>query len=309
MHALSSDNGLARASLPLFDTIVSVQAACQTNVLEDAFARLCRYDALFSRTNPASDVSRINSAAGAVVDVSPETAELLERALIAACETDGALDITVGAATRLWDFHGEGACADATVLAEARMHIGYEKLHVDGCSVWLDDPEAAIDLGGVAKGYIADKLACYLRERGCKSACIDLGGNVLAVGVRADGAPWRVGVADPCSPDGVPVATVELRDEALVTSATTLRCVLEGDMRRSHIFDARTGEPCKTDLLAASVIAPTAFEAEALSTPLVIWGAARAASELTARPHTEGLLMCEDGRIAQTAGGRFTLRV
>lgn len=309
MHILSGDNGLARASLPLFDTIVSVQAACRTSVLEAAFARLCRYDALFSRTNPASDVSRINSAAGAVVDVSPETAELLERALMAARETDGALDITVGAVTRLWDFHGAGACADAAALAEARAHIGYKKLHVDGCSVWLDDPEAAIDLGGVAKGYIADKLACYLRERGCKSACIDLGGNVLAVGERADGAPWRIGVADPCTPDAMPVAMVELCDEALVTSATTLRCVLESDMRRSHIFDARTGEPCTTDLLSVSVLAPTAFEAEALSTPLVIWGASRAARELAARPHVEGLLMCEDGRIAQTAGGRFTLRV
>lgn len=308
MDIASGKDGLRHASLPLFDTIVTVQAACEPCVLTAAFRRLCRYDALFSRTVPASDVSRINCSDGEVVEVDPETAELIRLSLRAARETCGALDITIGAVTRLWDFHGAGACTDAAALTEARTHIGYELLHTDDCLVWLDDSEAAIDLGGIAKGYIADKLAEYLHERGCESACIDLGGNVLAVGVRPDGAPWRIGVADPCALDAAPVAMVELCDEALVTSATTLRYACAANAQKSHIFDPGTGEPCVTDLLAASVLAPTAFEAEALSTPLVIWGASHAARELAARPHVEGLLMCKDGRVAQTAGGRFTLR-
>lgn len=307
MHIEHGRDGLIRASLPLYDTIVCVQAACEPSVLDVAFARLRRYEALFSRTLPTSDVSRIHDSAGVPVKVAPETAELLGLALDAARQTDGALDITVGAVTRLWDFHGAGCAVDDAEITGAASHIGYGKLHVQGRTAWLDDPAASLDLGGVAKGYIADKIAEYLRECGCTSACIDLGGNIYALGTRPDGAPWRVGVADPLDAGAAPVATIELQDEALVTSATTLRSVGTGSERQSHIFNPKTGEPCKTDLLAVSVLAPTAFEAEALSTPLVMWGAPRAVRELRARPHLQALLLCADGRAAQTPGNRFNL--
>ena len=125
----------------------------------------------------------------AAVEVSDEAIEIIEKGLYYGELSGGAFDITIGKATDLWDFHDNpetghegGQIPSQEALNEAVSHVDYKTVQVDGNRVKLTDSDAEINLGGIAKGYIADKVASYLEERGVTSAVVDLGGNIVVIG-------------------------------------------------------------------------------------------------------------------------------
>lgn len=206
------------ATVFCFDTVCQLRGATAQSVIDGAVELCNRYEQLFSRTIETSDVARINAAGGAAVEVAPETAELISKAL-AYCEaSEGRFDITIGAVSELWDFRN-GVMADPAAVEAALPHIDWRGVEVDGTTVRLADPEAAIDLGGIAKGWIADALIAYFAEMGVKSACVNLGGNVAVLGCKPDGSPWRVGIQDPSSAEGEGlIARVDIDGGSVVTS-------------------------------------------------------------------------------------------
>ena len=130
--------------------------------------------------------------------MSDELAEVIALGLDYARLTDGALDITAGSVTSLWDFSAETPqVPDPAAVAEGLAHVGWERVSLTGNTVAFSDPETVIDLGGIAKGYIADRMADYLREEGVASAIIDLGGNLYCLGTKPGGQPFQVGVQYP----------------------------------------------------------------------------------------------------------------
>ncbi len=184
-----------------FDTVVSLTASCAQETM-DALAARCEYfESKFSRTIETSDIGRINMAAGAPVEVAPETADIIKQSLVYCEKSEGLFDITIGVVSTLWDFK-EGIVADADALAEGVKHVDYRKVHVEGTTVTLEDPQAKLDLGGIAKGYIADDLCRMLVEAECDSGLVNLGGNIKTVGMKPDGTPWRVGIQDPINAAG-----------------------------------------------------------------------------------------------------------
>ena len=150
------------------------------DVINGSFEVCKDLESKLSRTRKDSDVSRINSAKGEWTEVSAETLDLIQKGVAYSELSGGDFDITVGGVTKLWDFHaaeGEAKIPDEEAVAEAVKHVGYEGVETDGNRVRLADPEAEIDLGGIAKGYIGDCMTEYLEERGVVSAVINLGGN------------------------------------------------------------------------------------------------------------------------------------
>src|SRR5699024_8905020 len=146
------------------------------------------------------------------------TAELLRLGIRYGELSGGRFDITIASASDLWDFkdNESGTLPDAQTLEEAVSHIDYRCIQIDGNTVTLTDPQAKIDLGGIAKGYIADQLKDYLKREGIRHALINLGGNMLAVGDRCDGTPFRIGLQRPFDQTGTVLAALEITDQSVV---------------------------------------------------------------------------------------------
>ena len=154
-----------------FDTLVRIRADCDQRLIDACLTRCAFFHSTLSRFDDTSDVGRINAAAGRRVRVAPTTARLVSLALEYSRLTGGLFDITLGVVLELWDFK-EGQIPTSSSLEEVLRHVGSEHVHVVGTQVWLDDPLAKIDLGGIAKGYVADDLAVGLRAAGCEHAVL-----------------------------------------------------------------------------------------------------------------------------------------
>jgi thiamine biosynthesis lipoprotein len=281
----------------------------RAQALADAAIERCAYfEGIFSRTLATSDVARINAADGASVKVAPETAELIARGIAAGELTGGLFDITIGAAANLWDFKNE-VVPSAEALRAAVSHIDYRKVIVDATTVTLLDPAAKLDLGGIAKGYIADALARLLREQGCASALINLGGNVYALGGKPDGEPFNVGLRDPDGAAGEIFASAPVRDLSVVTSGPYERGFVDTQTGAfyHHILDARTGYPVGGSLAGASILSASSVDGDIFSTTCFLLGDERALSFLQQQPDAEGILINDNALILATSGAVYEL--
>ena len=282
---------------------------CEFTVYEDEGAvaelgRLCsRYDSLFDLYDESSDVARINAAGGAPVEVDPDTAELIQAGIDWSSRSNGRFDITIGAVSTLWDFT-EGIRPTDDAITAALPHVNWENVRVNGTEVTLDDPEAKLDLGGIAKGFIADKLVEALRARGTQSALLSLGGNIVTLGSKPDGSAWNVGVRDPNEPGGTSTAvvtTVAVRDCSVVTSGL-YESTFEIDGKRYwHILDPRTGYPVETDVASVTVISPTSTAGDALSTTLFVAGTQEGLELVNTYDDTGALFLDENNEQAPSA--------
>jgi len=235
-----------REAAPLIDAVV---------------AEVARLEAIFSLYRPDSALSRFNRT-GRLSSPPPEMLELLTLCGAIHRQTGGVFDPTI---QPLWRLHAECAAegrlpTDAEIDG-ARDRTGWAALHFDTGSVTAARPGMALTLNGIAQGYIADRIAALLRAAGMTRVLVDMG-EIHAVGTRADGTAWRVGIA---SPDGSSAApAVRLVDRALATSAPQ-GTVLDRAGQIGHIVDPRTGRPGGTWRLA-TVSAPAAALADGLST-------------------------------------------
>lgn len=290
-----------------FDTVCTIGGVMPQEVLDEA-CELCEvFEQLLSRTIATSDVGRINAAAGEAVEVDGRTAELVQAALGYCEESDGLFDITIGAVSELWDFSNAVVPSDAAI-AEALGHVGWRNVRVEGTSVRLLDPMARIDLGGIAKGYIADAIVDLLCERGVTSASVNLGGNVVVLGAKPGGQPWNVGVRDPEDESGTSVvASIRTTGGSVVTSGLYERSFERDGRRYWHILDPRTGYPAQTDVVSATIYSQRSIDGDGTTKPLFMWGAQEALRRLEGRTDLQALLVTSDGSIHTTSNATFEL--
>ena len=180
--------GKAERNLFALDTYIQLTAYGRgaSAALADCDAEIQRLESLLSVTRVGGDVFRINQANGAAVSVEPETAALLSEARRLAALTGGAFDPTVYPLMRLWGFGDSPAVPEPAAIAALLPLVDAERLSVDGVEIALP-AGAGIDLGGIAKGYVSDRLAALLQSRGIESAMLTLGGNVHALGSKPNG--------------------------------------------------------------------------------------------------------------------------
>lgn len=276
-------------------TVYDATAADAQTALDACFAELKRLESLLSATVTGSDVDRINKAAGQTVTVAEETAQVLRISQHIAALSDGAFDITIRPLSVLWDFTAdEPRVPSEQAIAQAVAQVGYRQLTVEGQRVTLSG--GAIDLGGVAKGYIADRLKEVLLQHDIRSALIDLGGNIVAVGDK-NGADFRVGIKDPADVTAL-AKVVAVRDRSVVTSGTYERGFTADGVRYHHLLDPKTGYPVQNGLASVTVINESSATADALSTACFVLGEQKARDLIAQFPDTEVLFIYEDGRIS-----------
>ena len=294
---------LTRSTVAL-DTTVTIavyDVQASTEVLDDCVQRIQHYESLFSRTRAGSDIYRLNTAGGAWVTVDAETRALMQQALDICRESGGKFDITVAPITSLWNFSSESPVVpDKAALAEAVTHVGYDKLEIDGDRVRLTDPAAGVDLGGVAKGYIADRLREYLVSQKVSGALIDLGGNVLAVGDK-QGEAFRVGIRDPQDSAAL-AATVAVRDRSVVTSGSYERGFTQDGVYYHHILDPASGYPVNNGLAAVTILSEHSVVGDMLSTTCFVLGEEEGLALVERTDGVEALFVRADGTQVTSSG-------
>lgn len=306
MGPVYSSDEIQSTTLFLFDTVIQISAACSEELMAQVSERLNYFEGKFSRTVEGSDVWNINHAQGASVQVARETADCISQALEFSEASDGLFDITIGAVSSLWDFVN-GVKPEDAAIAKAVAHVDYRTVSVEGTSVTLADPEAMIDLGGIAKGYIADDIVTMLREGGCQSASISLGGNVYVIGKSFDGDAWNVGVQDPNGSANSTIASIEAQDLSVVTSGLYEREFEKDGQVYYHILDPKTGYPAKTDLESSSITCSSSTTADAYSTILFLMGHDAAMKFVEGDSRFECVLVNSEGVATKSEGSAFKL--
>lgn len=283
------------------DTVITINGYCQEELLKEAVELAGEYESILSKTVEQSDVWNINHAGGGPVEVSLHTAQIIDLALEVSEKSGGSFDITVAPAAELWDFKAEPpSLPDDAALAQAVKLVDYTQLRLDGSTVALPK-EMAIDLGGIAKGYIADRVKEHLEENGVKSALLNFGGNTVALGSKPNGESWRIGIQDPHSENGEYIVVVSVVDKAVVTSGNYQRCFDLGGTRYHHILDTQTGYPVDNGIASVTVVAEDSAAADALSTACFALGSERG-TKLVLQYGAEAVFVHEDGTIVYTDG-------
>lgn len=296
-----------QATLFHFDTVCVLGGVMSQDLLDEGIELCAKYEQMLSRTLPDSDVSRINAARGAPTEVDWCTADVIAKALSYCEASEGLFDITIGAVSELWDFT-EGIVPSAEQIERALPHVGWECVDVTDSTVTLADPEARIDLGGIAKGYIADRLIELFERGGSTSAFVNLGGNVHVLGAKPYGTPWRIGVRDPeGESDEQVVAQVESTGGSVVTSGLYERSFELDGQRYWHILDPRTGWPVQTSIASASIYSRDSLDGDGYTKPLFMWGADRRQAFCAEHPELQVLLIDVDGNATMSDGATFQL--
>lgn len=280
-----------------FDTIISIKLfdTKDPKLLDECFSMCKEYENKFSRTIPTSEISKINASKGETVTVSDETIELLNKGLHYSRVSGGAFDITIAPLSTLWDFkNNTGVIPDSTQIAEAKSHVNYENIIIENNTVRLTDPKSAIDLGGIAKGYIADQLKEFLTENGVEHAIISLGGNILTIGDKTDGSPFRVGVQKPFAQQNEFITTVSVKDKSVVSSGIYERYFKQNNTIYHHILDPKTGFPYQNNLLEVTIISDSSADGDALSTTCFALGLEKGLEFINQLEGTEAVFITDD---------------
>ena len=303
----SAENDLPKLSEVGFylDTVITMTAYTEdAQLLKAAMEECGRYERLLSRTVEGSDVWRINHAGGEPVTVSDDTAAILRCAAAISEKSAGAFDITIAPASTLWDFtSGKAALPDRDELAAAAALVDYSKLRLEGNTVTLP-AGMMIDLGAIAKGYIADRVKEYLASRGVKHAILSFGGNIVAIGTKPDGTDWKVGIQDIDKATGEYMLVVRNRGGSTVTSGIYERGFDLDGVRYHHLLNPRTGWPEQNELASVTILSEISMEGDALATAAFVLGPAKGMELIESLPGIEAVFIARDRQVSFSSGAK-----
>ncbi|ANS73430.1 thiamine biosynthesis protein ApbE [Paenibacillus yonginensis] len=302
----------------IYDTVVNIKLygdkASQRN-LDDIKPLLERLDRELSRTKEGGDIYEVNRLAGVeAVPVSDETLEAVKQSLAYAKEMDGLFDPTIGPLVDLWGIGTEKArVPKQQEIDEVLKLINYKEVQIDDTAKTIKLPcrGMVLDLGGIGKGYAADKVADYLRSQGITSALIDLGGSsIITLGTKPDGSLWNIGLQDPDQSRGTQLGTIKINNEVIDDSGVYERFFMQDGIRYHHILDPRTGFPAQNGIKSLTIMSPNATDADALSTGVFLMGVQDGLTYLEALPEKiEAFFVTDNNKIYATPGLKKRLNI
>lgn len=300
-----------------FDTIITITlyGTEDSAPIDHCFALAAEYEHKFSAARADSEISQINAHAGQFVEVSSDTLELIQAGIRYGELSGGKFDITVGRLSKLWnipeiaknakDENNKAAPSvlpEAGEIEEARSHVDYHNIVIDQNQVMLTDPDTAIDLGGIAKGYIADRMREYLRGENITAGIIDLGGNLLTLGEKADHARYTIGIQKPFADRGELLGTLKVKDASVVSSGIYERYFRVDGRLYHHILDVDTGYPVQNDLTQVTIVSASSMDGDALSTACFALGLTDGLTLVESMDGVEALFVTADGELHFSTG-------
>lgn len=276
-------------------------------ILQDCMDLISRYEKIFSRTDDTSELYALNHGTaphdGLTYRVSEELADIINKGISYGKLSGGAFDISIAPVSSLWNFlSSDPVLPDPEALKKALTFVDYRNIKVEGTSVSFAKEGMAIDLGGIAKGYIADRVKELLQTEGVKSAMINLGGNVLCVGKKPDGTPFRVGIQKPFAERNETLAILEIDDLSVVSSGVYERYFKLDDVIYHHILDPKTGYPYQNDLTAVTIVSKKSTDGDGLSTSCFALGLNEGLKLIESIPDTYAAFVTADDQIHYSNG-------
>lgn len=286
------------------DTVMDLTVYGDEKLLDDAQSRILDLESKLSTTNPQSEVYNLNENSSAVV--SDDIINLLKHSLELCKQTKGALDLSIYPIVKEWGFTtGNYHIPDNNKISELLKNVNYNDIKVDfnKNKVVLSD-KMQIDFGSVAKGYTGDEIISLFKKQGVKSALLNLGGNVQALGAKPDGKPWNIAIRDPFSEKNA--VAVEIIDKAVITSGVYERYFEQDGNIYWHIIDSKTGFPAQNGLVSVSIIGENGLTCDALSTALFVMGKDNAIKFWKEYGGFDAVFIEDNGDISITQGLKFT---
>jgi thiamine biosynthesis lipoprotein len=275
-------------------------------VFEKAFSLIEDMENKMSLNIPESEINQINRAAGEnPVKVSGDTYDVIGKAISYGNLSGGTFDITIGPLVNLWNIGKENArVPDQSEINEAIKLIDYTKvlLNPNEKTVFLKDSGMILDLGGIAKGYVADSLTEMFNKEGIEHAIINLGGNIYAHGQNPDGNDWQIGIQNPEAERSDYIGIADVINKSVVTSGIYERFLESGGNTYHHILSPFDGYPFENSLTAVSIIASKSVDADALSTTAFALGLESGLELLESLPDVEGVFITKDFNVYTTSG-------
>jgi thiamine biosynthesis lipoprotein len=280
---------------------------------EDSLTAVCReaarIEGLLSRFLPGSEISRVNGSAGIRSEkVSPETYDVLSKAVGFSRCFPGCFDVTIAPLVALWHSAKESlAEPDESSIKQVLPLVDYRDLILDTweMTAGLRHGGQSVDLGGIGKGFAGDRIREVFKKFGISSACSNLGGNVVTLGAKPDGSPWQIGIQHPRQENSL-IGSVSVVNQTVVTSGDYQRYFTDSQRKRHHhILDPTTGYPAESGLISVSIVSGKSFAADTLSTVLFVAGMEKGLEFLRSIPQTEAILVDSDLQVYVTQGLRY----
>ena len=285
---------------------IKIYEPIDESVFDKAFKLIGNMEEKMSLNIADSEINQINDAAGkSPVKVSNDTYNVIEKALYYGSISKGNFDITIGPLVKLWNIGKESArLPDQTEIDKAIKQIDYTKVLLNPYekTVFLKEPGMIIDLGGIAKGYVADALTDMLKKEGVEHAIINLGGNIYAYGQNPDGNDWQIGIQNPQAERNDYIGIASVKNKSVVTSGIYERFLESGGKTYHHILSPFDGYPFDNTLTAVSIIADKSIDADALSTTAFALGLKTGLELLESIPNVEGIFITKDSEVYISSG-------
>ncbi len=254
--------------------------------------------------DPANNaVFHINNDGSIEFTVSDILYEILEKGLYYSEKSKGVFDITIEPESSLWDFTSDNRkVPEDTKIKEAVKLTGYKNAALEDGKLVLKMPGMGIELGAIAKGFIADKLKEYLKENGVTSGTVNLGGNVLCIGKKPDGSPFRIGIQHPFENRNEVITAVKAEDISVVSSGIYERYFMQDGKMYHHILDPSTGYPYNNGLVAVTIISGKSVDGDALSTTCFAMGLEKGLEFANSLENVYAVFITEDEKLHYSEG-------
>jgi thiamine biosynthesis lipoprotein len=289
---------------PFEMTVVAQDTVEGTRYIDAAVAEVTRIENLVSDWKPDTEIAAVNKNAGIrPVQVSNEVFELLKRALKVSKLTDGAFDVSYAAMDKIWKFDGSMTTMPTPeAIKKSVSKVGYEKiiLNETDSSVFLKDVGMKLGLGGIAQGYIADKIRTLLKTMGCTSGIANVSGDIAAWGKQPSGKPWTIAIINPMNKTKI-FATFPLVDRSVETSGTYEKYVEFNGIRYSHIINPKTGYPAQ-GIVSVTVFAEQTELADVLAKGVFLFGVEAGLDLINQIKDVECIIVDYKGKIFTSKG-------
>jgi thiamine biosynthesis lipoprotein len=289
-------------------TVAPSQEIAQASI-EAGFREIKRLEQLFSTWIPTSELSQVNAAAGREpVVVGPETLELVSRSLEMARLTEGGFNIAVGPAVEAWSVTERERIPTREELQSLRLLVDWTMINIDSQArtIFLPKPGMRIDVGGIGKGYAADRAVDVMRKMGAKGGVVALSGDIKTFGDLPGMQGFPVGIRHPRQ-EGALIATVDLKNEAISTAGDYERYFEREGVRYHHILDPKSLQPAR-QCQSVTVIAAEGTVADGLDTGIFVLGPEKGMALVEQLPDVEAIIIDDLGHIAVSSGLRSRLR-
>lgn len=294
---------------------ISIYNENKQEALTAAFKKVSTLADAITVNQKGSEVDKINNNAGKKpVKVSKDVFELIEKAVYYSKNSNGAFDLTIGPITQLWHIgFSDARKPSQEEIDQALKLVDYHdvKLNHQKQTVYLERAGMQLDLGGIAKGFIADKVVEVLKKHDVNTAIVDLGGNIYVMGDSPfrKNKPWNVGIQDPKSVRGTSLGKLPASNKTIVTSGIYERYLKVDGKTYMHLMNPKTGYPFDNNLMGVSIITNKSVDGDALSTATFDKGLEKGLKYIEQKKDTEAIFVTKDKKVYITSGlkGKFSL--